>query len=123
MTLLPGTRTRASARSLTIAEGEEIDGLTVRLLPTRLAAIRGTVTMPTGAAGAGSLILITRAEVGLETSEFRSFGPNGMFEIPNLPPGQYVVFTRAAAYFGIERITLDGEDRPVSIAMQAARAL
>jgi hypothetical protein len=123
MTLFPGTRTRASARPLTIAEGEEIDGLNLALLPTRVAAIVGTVAMPPGAAGAGNLTLIKRADVGLETTELMSFDPNGAFVVRNLPPGRYILFARRAGYFGIERVTLDGEDRSVSIAMQAVRTV
>ena len=128
MTLFPGTRARASARTLTVADGEEIDGLTVRLLPTRLAAIRGTVGMPASAPGSGRIILVKQAEVGLETTELWSYGPNGSFPngsfvLPSLPPGRYVLVARADGYFGIERVTLDGEDRVVSIAMKSARTL
>lgn len=128
MTLFPGTRARDSARTMTVAEGEQIDGLTVRLLPTRLAAIRGTVGTPASAPGSGRIILVKQAEVGLETTELWSYGPNGSFPngsfvVPSLPPGRYVLVARADGYFGIERVTLDGEDRVVSIAMKAARAL
>jgi hypothetical protein len=122
MTLFPGTRARASARPLTIADGEEIDGIAITLLPTSLATIRGTVAMPGGASSSVSLVVIKQAAVGLETAESLGF-VNGAFVIPRLPPGRYILFARANPYFAIERVTLDGEDRSVTLAMKAGRTV
>ncbi len=122
MTLFPGTRARASARPVTIADGEEIDGIAITLLPTSLATIRATVAMPAGASSSVSLIVIKQAPVGLETAESVGFG-NGAFVIPRLPPGRYILFARSNPYFAIERVTLDGEDRSVTLAMKAGRTV
>ncbi len=49
--------------------------------------INGTVTDATGAVIPGAQILIVNAETGVDTRS--ETGINGLYAVPNMPPGEY----------------------------------
>lgn len=101
-TYFPGTTTASQASAVTVAVGQERDGIdmTVQLLPT--ARVEGTVSMPEGGVPRGLEVhLIASADLAapalpLETLNSRAVDADGAFSFANVVPGHYTVLARGA---------------------------
>ena len=120
-TYYPGVTNLAEATQVTVALGTEATGIDfgVRLVET--ATVGGTVFGPEGEP-ATSVRVVMIPEGGISTRNAlmgARLQPDGRFEIPDVPPGQYTLRavsrggrgrSRGAILFASNRIAVDGSD-------------
>jgi hypothetical protein len=105
-TYYPSTPDAATAVPVDVGEGGEVPQVDIRLVKTRVFRVRGKVVgMPEGAGrrgGGGGMTPVTltprggsRGGEGMLMGQAR--GAEGVFEIRNVPPGQYTAHTQAQA--------------------------
>lgn len=106
-TYYPSTPDADTAVPVDVGEGGEVPQVDIRLVKTRVFRVRGKVVgMPEGAGrrggGGGPMTPVTltprggtRGSDSLLMGQAR--GPEGVFEIRNVPPGQYTAHTTAQA--------------------------
>ncbi len=101
-TYYPGTANVAEAQRVTLASGQEATGADFPLVPVRLARVTGVVINSEGKPVEGAMVSVVPAsrDVGfaLGLSTARS-ARNGTFALSNVPPGDYVLQTRAMQVF------------------------
>ena len=100
-TFYPGTTVAAQASVVSLATGEQREGIdfTLQLVPT--ARVDGTVTLPGGALPAGTqidLIADVQAVLGSPMEALRTgrVAPDGSFSFADISPGQYSLLARAS---------------------------
>jgi Carboxypeptidase regulatory-like domain len=91
-TFHPAASNASEAVSVTIASGEDRDGVDLQLRPVRSVRVSGTVTQPDGPAGSLTVRLfaadVDHVDVGSETP-IALTDWNGAFTFPAVPSGQY----------------------------------
>lgn len=99
-TYFPGTTNGAEAQRLTVAVGQEAQNTDFALVPVRLARVSGIVLNSEGRPADGTMVnAVPRSTEA--TSPMFSMGlsaradRNGAFTISNVPPGDYLLQTRA----------------------------
>ena len=101
-TYYPGTANVAEAQRVTLASGQEATGADFPLVPVRLARVTGVVINSEGKPVEGAMVSVVPSsrDVGfaLGLSTARS-ARNGTFALNNVPPGDYVLQTRAMQVF------------------------
>jgi hypothetical protein len=95
-TYYPGTGRLADARKLTIAPGRILDGIDMTLRPVRAARITGIVVDSQGQPFPDAEVVATE-RFGGSFHRTRA-GPDGLFELGGLAPGEFIV--RADPTFG-----------------------
>jgi hypothetical protein len=99
----PGTTDANAAGSITVAAGEERDGIDVSLQLVRTVKLSGTVTGPDGQRASGAQVLVGALDRPMTDpfSMIRNFLPrgamNGEFSFTDLQPGRYTISARAAS--------------------------
>jgi len=97
----PGTATPSTASAVTLAIGEERNGVDFRLLLVPTAKVQGTVGSAEGIPQGTQLTLMpidqgnTPSVPGVDTDSTR-VGADGTFTFRDVPPGQYRVMARGA---------------------------
>ncbi len=116
-TYFPGTATAADAQKITVAVGQEAQGIDFALTPVRLARISGTVITSQGKPAQGSMVTIhPRGDVGflgIMNGNART-GPAGAFTLAGLAPGDYILQVHAVQFTtsgGRRQHDDDGADR------------
>lgn len=98
-TFFPGVSAADQAQNLTVAAGQEIGGLDIRLVPGREARVTGVVQDASGAPVPGLVVNfgdITRTVGGALQSQggvgSARTNERGEFAFENLPPGEYMAY-------------------------------
>ena len=93
-TYFPGTPVAAEAQKVTVAVGQEAQGIDFALAPVRLTRISGTAITSQGKPADGSMVtVVPRGDVGffgMMGGNART-GSNGAFTLAGLPPGDYIL--------------------------------
>jgi hypothetical protein len=120
VTYYPSTRDAADARAVQVDAGSELTGLTITVLPARLAAIVGMVrTSDGGVPPARSSLFIAPVRDGGSLTGGDLIRPDGSFAIPKITPGRYVIGVRLARAEGVvTEVELDGTDASVGLTLQ-----
>jgi hypothetical protein len=121
-TCFPGVTTTAEAQSVSVAVGQQVNGLAIALRPGRAATISGVVRGATGNPVAAQAIHLSRITRGVGGALVSS-GPsragdvrtdtNGAFVFQNLPPGEYTVSSGASEGIVETVIVADGDTKAV----------
>jgi protocatechuate 3,4-dioxygenase beta subunit len=92
----PSTANASSAIPIEVGAGGEIRGIDVRLVKTRMYRVRGHVTGNAAAGRPGTTVTLTPRD-GNPGSPITgaAFGPDGQFELRNVPPGQYTAVAQS----------------------------
>jgi hypothetical protein len=91
-TYYPGTGSLSEAQLLTIAPGQTLTGMNLRLLPVRSVRVSGTVSDSLGRPWAGVSVRATvRAAAGPGDSRFTVAKPDGTFTLMSIAPGDYIL--------------------------------
>jgi Carboxypeptidase regulatory-like domain len=112
----PGTSNPAQAQFVTIGLSQDTPGIDFALSRTRTVRVAGTAFNPAGQpAMPGTLTLLPsqRSSSVMNVAVGARLSPDGTFEFPNVPPGQYVI----QAYRGRSNPHTEGEfgALPVSV--------
>jgi uncharacterized protein (DUF2141 family) len=98
--LYPGTSLLSDARPVTLAPGQEIDGLDLPLLRVPTATVSGVISKPDGTPAAGATVRISvprptlfASSLGLQIDV--TTDAQGAFKIPQVTPGDYDLVVRA----------------------------
>ncbi len=116
-TYYPGATSPAGALSVTVAGGDERQGIDITLMKVQTATITGMVVSATGVLPQNvnmSLQAVDEAAQGMPLSSAR-VTPDGRFTLRNVPPGQYNVTARATSTVRVEA--------PMANAMAAGRLI
>jgi hypothetical protein len=119
VTYYPSTRAAADAQAVQVNAGSEVTGLTITVVPTRLAAIVGMVRTSDGGVPSSrtSLFIVPVRDSGAITGG-DLIRPDGSFAIPNLPPGRYLIGVRLGGAQGaVTEVELDGADASVALTL------
>lgn len=103
-TYYPGATSPTSAVSVTVAGGEERQGIDITLMKVQTATVTGMVVSATGALPQSvtiSLQPVDEAAQGMGLSSAR-VTPDGRFTLRSVPPGQYTVVARATSTNRVE---------------------
>jgi hypothetical protein len=103
-TYYPGATSPSGAMSVTVAGGDERQGIDITLMKVQTATITGMVVSSTGALPQSVTITlqpVDEAAQGLGLSSAR-VTPDGRFTLRNVPPGQYNVIARATVTNRVE---------------------
>jgi hypothetical protein len=122
-TFYPATTDPGAARALTVGVGEKIDGIDIALQPTRLATISGIAIdsqgMPFSGGGVSAMVRgAGTPALGLLNGPVSK---DGHFNLPNVPPGDYIVRVASPRpgpdgrpsgppEFAVALVTVNGED-------------
>ena len=104
-TYYPGTTSAADAQRLTVAVGQEANGIDFALMPVRTAKISGVVTNSEGKPAEGAMVMLMPRT--LENMVMRMGGgasrvnKDGTFAIKNVAPGDYVLQVRTGGGRGM----------------------
>jgi hypothetical protein len=125
-TYYPGTPGMGEAQRVSVAVGQQVDGISFALMPTRLSRISGRVIGWTAARGPG--FVMAMPEEGMGTGPMLPPGqvqPEGDFEMRGIPPGRYVLRVQprgpreADELVGLTAVSVTGTDLAnVTIAIQ-----
>jgi hypothetical protein len=103
-TYYPGAISPSGAMSVTVAGGEERQGIDITLMKVQTATVTGMVVSSTGALPQSVTITlqpVDEAAQGMGLSSARAT-PDGRFTLRNVPPGQYSVVARATTVNRVE---------------------
>lgn len=127
----PGTPVQANAGVLTVGAGEERSAVDIKLDLVPTAKIDGTIRGPEGIATAGANIrLLQGAEAGTGAFQIAAAtsDADGHFAFYGVPPGTYIVSTRAkaantpgnapATTWALSDVAVNGHDANVSLDLQ-----
>jgi hypothetical protein len=119
-TYYPSTPDASSAVPAEVGEGGEVPNVDIRLVKTRVFRVRGKVTgLPPAGDGrrAGNVQVILSPRDGTRSGEQflmgQARGPEGTFEIRNVPPGQYLAHAQTQGggqpqYAGVTPVDIVG---------------
>ena len=98
-TYYPSTTSASTAIPIDVGAGVEVRGIDVRLVKTRAYRVRGRV-VGNGASGtggrAGATVTLTPRDGGPGSAiTGAALGPEGQFELRNVPPGQYTAIAQS----------------------------
>ncbi len=101
-TFYPGANDEAAAAPIPIGPGQQLTNLEIRLRRTPLFRIRGTLAAATAGAMPGrySVMLAPRQSDPLPGMMLFGTVKQDAFEIPNVPPGSYVLMVRSTERSG-----------------------
>jgi hypothetical protein len=116
----PGTPNASEAQIVSIGAAQEITGIDVMLSRVPTGRVAGRILNAAGApSGAGSLTLrpSQRSSAVTNVSVGARYLPDGQFEFPNVPPGEYVIQANRGqpnrwteGEFAALRVTVNGVD-------------
>lgn len=116
----PGTPILSQASPITLAAGQEYTGLDFALQRVATSSVEGVVSRSDGQSAAGTTVQMTGvAPPGPFATDSplvlqATAGPNGSFQIPQVPPGDYTLVARAgaggAALWGSASVSVSGTD-------------
>jgi hypothetical protein len=116
-TYFPGTANPPELRTVPVPVSQDVDGVDFALSRTATATVSGMARTSIGEPITGGLVLSTSRRVGLTTTPVGArINPDGTFEFPNVPPGQYVI----QAYRGRIRSSVEGEFAAVPVTVNGA---
>ena len=125
----PGTPILSQATPITLTAGQEHTGLEFALQRVATSMVEGVVSRSDGQSPAGATVQMTAvAPLGPFATDSplvlqATAAPNGSFQIPQVPPGDYTLVARAgtggAALWGSESVSISGADvNSVAIALE-----
>jgi protocatechuate 3,4-dioxygenase beta subunit len=87
----PGTTNADSAQRLTLAAGQQLDGVVMILSPIKAARVSGTATGADGKPMAPAMIMVSQTNTGFgfSMSGATQVRPDGTFTVVGLAPGDY----------------------------------
>lgn len=90
-TYYPGTPVLGEAQKVSVALGQETQGVTFALVPTRVATVSGTVMSSTGKPLANGMVMLMSPSMagGSPLAKTSMTKPDGTFTLSNVPPGDY----------------------------------
>jgi protocatechuate 3,4-dioxygenase beta subunit len=117
-TYFPGTANPPELSLVPVPLSQDVDSVNFALSRTATATISGTARTSTGEPVTGGLVLASSRRSGTvaTTQVGARIQPDGRFEFPNVPPGQYVI----QAYRGRLKASLEGEFAAVPITVNGA---
>jgi hypothetical protein len=92
-TYFPGTTNPAEARLVTVPRSQDVSAVDVALVSLQTASITGSRVGSDGLPMGGSIVLTPsqRSRAIMTPSTGARLSPDGRFEFPNVPPGEYVI--------------------------------
>ncbi|MBZ5556235.1 MAG: carboxypeptidase-like regulatory domain-containing protein [Acidobacteriia bacterium] len=87
----PGTPNPAAAQFISMAPAQDIAGIAFAMSRTATARVTGRALGADGGPAGGSLTLAPSQQSIVATSVGARRFPDGTFEFPNVPPGQYII--------------------------------
>jgi hypothetical protein len=97
-TYFPGTPSLAEARRVSVRAGQDVLNVTFALSAAKVGRISGRITTSSGAPNAGAMLMVTPSSD--EMMGFNTTGapvrPDGTFQTPGLPPGNYTITVQPA---------------------------
>jgi uncharacterized GH25 family protein len=116
----PGTPNAVEAQFVSIGLSESVTGIDFSLSRTRTARVAGTLLNASGEPTTGGSVLLMPSQRSTSVTSVPAGArilPDGAFEFPNVPPGQYVIQAyrgRSNGWtegeFGSLPVTVNGED-------------
>lgn len=107
----PSTPDPAGAQPVEVRAGDETPSIDLSLTPVPAVRIRGQLTgqVPIGRRDVGFNVSLVRPEAGIYSYQQAQINPtDGTFEIPDVPPGSYVlncqIWDRGTSYFARQRV-------------------
>jgi carboxypeptidase family protein len=112
MTFYPGTADRSAAQLLTVAAGQEMNGITIRLVTEPVFQVSGVVIDESGAPVAGAMVIL----MGDPMRGGIFFGPGGQaqsdtdgrFVIDSVASGSYTTIATLPIMFNDQAVTTGG---------------
>jgi hypothetical protein len=98
-TYFPGTAIQDEAQRVSVASGQEINGIDFALVTTRTVRVMGTALTAEGAPMArANVMLFSRASIegGMMSPQGASTDATGGFTIPGVAPGEYIIQARSS---------------------------
>jgi hypothetical protein len=116
----PGTNRPAAAQALEVEAGREFENIHLTFTAFSGSRVSGKAVDASAEPLVGRVVLLLSARSGSIAPELRSapVAPDGSFEFPNVPPGDYVVHALGArgpgrsAEFGVEYVSVGDSDPP-----------
>jgi hypothetical protein len=117
-TYFPGTSNPPELRLVEAPASQDAESVNFALSRTATAAVSGVARTSTGEPITGGLVLASSRRSGPVATALvgARIHPDGTFEFPNVPPGQYVI----QAYRGRSKPWLEGEFAAVSVTVNGA---
>jgi protocatechuate 3,4-dioxygenase beta subunit len=114
-TYFPGTPNLPELGLVPVPASQDVDSVNFALSRMATATVSGVARTSTGEPITGGLVLASSRRSGSvsTTPVGARIHPDGKFEFPNVPPGQYVI----QAYRGRLKASLEGEFAAVSVAV------
>jgi carboxypeptidase family protein len=113
----PGTANTGEAQFVSVGTSQDTAGVEFALSRTRTARITGRAINSTGEPITGGLTLFSTRASAVSSSYGARIQPDGAFEFPNVPPGQYVIQAyrgrsgeSTEGEFGAMSVSIDGRD-------------
>jgi hypothetical protein len=117
-TYFPGTPNPPELSLVPVPLSQDVDSVNFALSRTATASVSGIARTSTGEPVTGGLVLASSRRSGTvaTTQVGARIEPDGRFEFPNVPPGQYVI----QAYRGRAKSSIEGEFAAVPITVSGA---
>jgi hypothetical protein len=104
----PGTADLNGAERISFSEGKEITELNIVVRPVRLATVGGVVTSFSGALLDGAHAALVRSGPIGGVIGVRPIGRGGLFTLPGVPPGNYVLLVRSVPLSAVTETATTG---------------